>query len=447
MSRKINRRLFLRRTGAGLAASLALPLLEKPFATSRAYAQAATRHTRFVAFYVPNGTIEERWFPNADESSETDFDLAGTALAPLEPHKASISLFRNLHSAGLSGSGNAHMRAIAGFLTGAAIPNDAISTHRVSLDQYAAAHYQQVAPTPVASLQLAGNNELDPPNNNRYNNQLKNTLSFDEQGRLLPNTSNLRAVFERLFGGDSQEPAVARRRALRKSVLDDVLDDRTRVLEQLGAGDRRRVEEYLDSVRALERRLDGANACDVSEAPDFPTYPDDRRLDAIGEHARLTAQLLALAFACDTTRVATYMAGGEAAGCRYNDIDVGEHFHNSISHNRAGKGNLHHRIDRFHSELVAHLMTLFEATPHGDGTLLDGTAILYGAGLGNGDQHNLRRVSLLVGGRFGAARQGRYLRNLADQNHNRLLYALLQQMGLPGDGFGDNRAGETVALA
>lgn len=450
MTKKYPRRSFLRGTAAGgISTLVALPLLEASFRSDRAFAQAAGGTPRLIAFYVPNGTIEERWFP--DGGSGNNYDLSGTALAPLAPFQDSLRLFRRLGNTGRSGSGNAHMRAIAGFLTGTAISSDAVSRVGISLDQRLADHYATTSPTPVHSLQLAGNNELDPPNNNRYNNQLKNSLSFDREGRILPNTSDLRSVFNRLFTGvdDGQVDEAARRRAvLGKSVLDHVLQDSAQLSAGLGTQDRQRVEEYFDSLRALERRLQppaGAAACDVGGTT-FPSYDDDRRLDEIGDHARQTARMLSLAFRCDATRVATYMAGGEAAGCRYNDIGVGEHFHNNISHNRGGKADLHHRIDTYHSELVAAFLQELADTPHGDGTLYDSTAVIYGAGLGNGDRHSLADISLAVAGRFGASRGGIYHRDLGGRDHGVVLYSIARELGL-GDGpQGDHNSGDTVDL-
>ncbi|MEM7604352.1 MAG: DUF1552 domain-containing protein [Myxococcota bacterium] len=441
--KKLTRRTMLRGGLGAAAVSLARPRLEAMFESSTAFAQGSA-HPRFVAFYVPNGVIEERWFP---EGNASDYTFAGTALEPLAAHLPHTTALRRLRSPGTEGGGNQHMRGISGFLTGSAIANDRVTELSISIDQFIANHYAEVAPTPVHSLQLAGNNELDPPLNTVYNNALKNALSFDQAGRILPNTANLRAVFNRLFAGveaPEQDLEAERRRVMRRSVLDSVLTERDRLQTHLGAADRARVEEYFESVRALELRIEGSDApiaagCSVPEAAGFPEYEDGPRLHAIGEHARQTAELLRLAFSCDLTRCATYMAGGEAAGCSYRDIDINQHFHNSISHDRRGKANLHHRIDTFHSELVAAFADGLLATAEGEGTLLDSTVITYGSGLGNGDSHDLRSIAFAVVSRLGRFAEGRYLQDLDQRSSGDALMTILEEMGLPQGRFGDSR--------
>lgn len=434
MNKLISRRTLLKCGSGGLATLVALPPLEAMFGSDSAYAQATSKRSRFLAMYTPNGTIQERWAPSAAGAVVRNFSLTGTALAPLERHKSDLTVFRNLDNAGKTGSGNAHMRAIAGFLTGVAIPNDTISRHKISIDQWIADEAQRRGATPIHSLQLAGNNELDPPNNTRYNNLLKNSLSFDREGRILPNTANLKLVFERLFRGvePGESDAAAERRALmRNSVLDAVRSDRAALMAKLGTSDQRRLDEYFESLRALELDLNNAlPACSTNGTAAPSATPDGPRLNAIGNHAKLTGKVLALAFRCDLTNSATYMAGGEATGCGYSELSINEHFHNSISHNRAGKANLHHQIDTFHSDLVASWLDELSDTPYGESTLLDGTAVLYGAGLGNADSHSLSNIGLVLAGRFGNIKQGA-LRNMNGESHARVLHTIVSELGLP----------------
>lgn len=434
MNKMFSRRTLLKCGSGGLATLIALPPLEAMFGSDRAYAQATSKRSRFLAMYTPNGTIQERWAPNAAGAVARSFSLTGTALAPLERHKSDLTVFRNLDSAGKTGGGNAHMRAIAAFLTGIAIPNDTIARHQVSIDQWIADALKARAPTRVHSLQLAGNNELDPPNNTRYNNLLKNSLAFDREGRILPNTANLKLVFERLFRGENtgESAAEAARRAqMRNSVLDSVRSDRLALEAQLGTSDKRRLDEYFESLRALELELDNeSSACSVAGLATPAATADGPRLNAIGNHAKLAGKLLALAFRCDITQVATYMAGGEATGCGYSELAINQHFHNSISHNRAGKADLHHQIDRFHSELVASWLDELEGTSYGEGTLLDGTAVLYGAGLGNADSHSLTSIGLVLAGRFGNIKQGALRANMNGESHARVLHTIISELGL-----------------
>ncbi len=440
-SNGMSRRTLLRGVSLGAVTALSLPPLEVMFGSDSAYAQATSNRARFVGVYTPNGTIQERWCPKPAATTVTrTFSLAGTALAPLERHKANLSVFRNAQNAGSNGNGNAHMKAIAGFLTGRAIPNDTVGTHQVSIDQFVTNAAAQKAG--IGSLQLAGNNELDPPNNTRYNNSLKNALSFDAQGRILPNTANLRAVFDRVFKGVSPvagpgADAAAQRRALmRNSVLDAVAADRAALSTKLGQQDRVRVDEYFESLRALELDIDAlAPQCTIPSSNDFPQTQDGPRLNAIGNHGKLAGRLIALAFVCDLVQSATYMMGGEGTGCGYSELNINQHFHNTISHNRAAKADLHHRIDTFHSDLVASLLDALEDTSYATGTLLDGTAVLYGAGLGNADSHSLSNIGLVLAGRFGKVRQGAFHTDLKNQNHAKILRTIVAELGLDADAF------------
>ena len=447
----LGRRQFL---AAGIGTAVALPLLEWHLGSQGALAQASVAHTRFVCFYLPNGVIQNQWWPQS--GSGASFDLSGTALAPLQQHKGALSIFKNLRNVGRSsGGGNAHMRAISAFLTGMPIPNDRITRHEISFDQALADHYAEVAPTPIHSLQLAGNNKIDPPNNASYNNNLKNALSFDHEGRILPTTANLRAVFDRAFQGvdASQATQDAKERAfLRRSVLDHVSRERASLNAKLGANDTLRLEQYFDSIRELERRLDAFDEMDGGggqcgqDASAPKSYDDNRDNHFIGEHARLTANLMALLFQCELTRVATYMSSGEASKTEYPELDIHLKFHDAISHNQGAHRGKHHRIDTYHAELVAHFLDVFEATPHGAGTLLDGTCLLMGSGLGNGDAHSMDNIAMMMAGRFGSIQQGRFYEDMSGDDHSRLLNAISQEMNLPAGVFA-GRQGDPINLS
>lgn len=440
----MGRRQFL---AAGLGTAVALPLLELNLGSQQALAQAGMEHTRFVSFYLPNGVIQNQWWPATGSGSA--FNLQNTALAPLQPHKDALSIFRNLRNVGRAdGGGNAHMRAIAAFLTGMPIPNDRVTRHEISFDQSLADHYASVAPTPIHSLQLAGNNKIDPPNNSSYNNNLKHGLNFDREGRLMPTTANLRAVFDRAFQGLDTSQAnqeVKERAFLRRSVLDYVAKERASLNTKLGVNDRLRIEQYFDSIREIERRLDafdeindnGGTCGDTLNAP--KSYDDNRDNHFIGEHARLTASLLAVLFQCELTRVATYMSSGEASKTEYPEIDINLIFHDAISHNQNAHSDKHHLIDTYHAELVANFLDVFEATPHGSGTLLDGTCFLMGSGLGNGDAHSMENIAMMMAGRFGSIQQGRFYEDMGGQDHSRLLNTIRDEMNLPPGVFAGRR--------
>ncbi len=164
----------------------------------------------------------------------------------------------------------------------------------------------------------------------------------------------------------------------------------------------------------------------------------------IGEHARLTAELLA--FQCDVTRVATYMSSGEASKTKYPEININIKFHDQISHNKGAYNDEHHAIDTYHSELFAHFLEVFSDTPHGDGTLMDGTCLLFGSGLGNGDAHSMNNIGLLMAGNVGGVNPGKYHADMSGAPHSRLLNTLRDEMGLPAEKFA-GRSGGTMDLS
>lgn len=265
-------------------------------------------------------------------------------------------------------------------------------------------------------------------------------------------TADLRAVFNKLFEGlddGASQREAAERVFLRRSVLDYVKAERDQIQPELGQGDRARLEQYFDSVRDLEKRLDAFEqqngTCQVQATQRPKSYDDDVDNHLIGEHARLTAEMLALAFQCDVTRVATYMSSGEASKTRYPEININLKFHDNISHNKGGLGDEHHAIDTYHADLFAHFIEVFTNTPHGEGNLMDGTCLLLGSGLGNGDAHSMNNIGLLTAGRFGNVRPGAYFDNMRGDPHSRLLNALRDEMGLPRERFA-GRPGNPIDL-
>ncbi len=441
MKQLISRRAFLRSSTAGVGTLVGLPLLESMFASSSAFADAPGIYPRFFAMYVPNGIIEEKWFPTY--KNKTEFDLASCSLKAFDRLglKNDISLYRGMHNASHveNSQGNDHMVAISSWLTGKGIASETSQTHRPSLDQEVADAHNAITRTKVHSLQLAGNSELDKPNNDRYFNPLKNALNWGSNNRLLPLKSALRNEFDKLYSGigTTPEPGIDRRTRLKISVLDDVKDDRDALLRKLGANDKERLEQYFTSLRDIEEGLlslqtgnPGSCAKPNLVYNDIPNPDNGTKNNAFGEHARLAAKITAQAFACGLTHAITYCTQGEAAGCEYSDIGINTHFHNSISHNRAGRYNDWVTIDTFHADLCAAFMKEMKDTPHGAGNLLNGTAVLFGSGLGNGDAHQHTNIALLVGGHFGKWKHGNY-HKFEGRNHADLIDTLRQEMGLP----------------
>ena len=444
MKNIINRRTFLRSSATGISTAVGLPLLEAMFTSASAFADAPGRYPRFFAMYVPNGIIEEKWFPT--RVSKTDFDLSNSSLKEFDRLglKNDISLYRGMHNVSHvdNSSGNDHMVAISSWLTGVAIKSDASQTHRPSIDQELADAHNAITRTKVHSLQLAGNSGLDKPNNDRYFNPLKNALNWGSNNRLLPLKSALRNEFDRLYAGSDATPGagIDRRTRLKMSVLDDIKTDREALVRQLGASDKERLEQYFASLRDIEESLLALESTPINgqSCPkpmgviqsSIPN-PENGSINlSFGQHARIAAKITAQAFACNLTTAVTYCTQGEAAGSTYGDIGINTHFHNTISHNRSGRYNDWVKIDTFHADLCAAFMKEMKDTPHGAGNLLNGTAVLFGSGLGNGDQHQHTNIALLVGGHFGRWKHGNY-HTFTGRSHADLIDTLRQEMGLP----------------
>ncbi len=435
---KLNRRSFLQSTAFGIQTAVALPLLEGMFKSNAAYAAVAENSTRFFAMYVPNGVIEENWFP---KGSKDNWSLAGTSLEAFEKRGVAedISFYRGLKnsSAGANGrgrsNGNDHLVSIGSWLTGPTIPNDDLNTYMPSLEQDHADHMNAKElgkvdglPNPdLKCLRMAGNAELD-PGRMQYNNQMKNGLNWSKQGKILKLNDNLRGQFDQLYtkGGAGGEPqpgagaGINRRTMMQISALDDVKADMDALVKRVGASDRQRLELYFDGLRDIELQLDagmsGSTALDCNPpmaSNEVPVTPysgnaQQKRALRFGDHMHAAAKITAHAMSCGLIHSATYCAGGEAAGGQYADININMHFHNSISHNRGRHAGKHRQIDAFHADGCAHFMQELKKIPLGGGNLLDNTAVMFGSGLGNGDSHTRTDIAMMVGGRFGRFKPG-----------------------------------------
>ena len=310
-----------------------------------------------------------------------------------------------------------------------------------SIDQIFASHHGHE--TQLASLELTTESpEFGGTCDTGFACVYTNTLSWKGPTTPLPMQDNPRIVFERMFGdGGSTDPAV-RRAGLqsRASVLDSVLDKTAALNARIGNGDRAKLDDYLQSVREVERRIQMAEEQSEREIPvvDRPAGVPD----TFEEHAKVMFDLQVLAFQADLTRVTTFMLARELSGRAFPLIGVAEGFH-SLSHH---SGNTQKIADL--AKVNTHLMSLFvyflerlQATSDGAGTLLDHSIALYGSGLGNGNFHEPKRLPLvLAGGGDGQIRGGRHIRYPSGTILSNLHIALLQKVGVPVESVGDSSA-------
>jgi hypothetical protein len=265
-------------------------------------------------------------------------------------------------------------------------------------------------------------------------------LSWSSPTTPLPSEAHPRIVFERLFGDGAT--TAERRAALRTraSLLDSVMDEFTRLNNQLGAADRARVAQYLDTIREVERRIQRAEAA----TRDNP-LPDLERPAGVpasyADHARLMFDLQVLAFQGDVTRVSTFQLARETSNRTYPEIGVSDP-HHPLSHhgNDPQKVEKIARINRFHVSLFAEFLAKLRDTPEGDGNLLDHSLILYGSGMGNPNVHDHDDLPILVaGGAAGRMRGGRHLRFARPTPLANLHLTLLDKVGVRLDSFADSR--------
>jgi hypothetical protein len=439
---RFDRRAALR----GFGAMVALPWLE---AMSR-YAPAAEAASakdgpplRLAFLYVPNGVNMEHWRPEG-EGCDYKFRSTLEPLAELRSHFNIMSGLTQQKAFANGDGGGDHARALATFLTGcqAKKTNGADIRAGVSIDQLAAE--QQSRFTRFASVEigceaggLAGNCDSG------YSCAYSNSIAWRNESSPILKEVDPKLLFDRLFaGGNSNETAEARARRDkdRKSVLDFVTEDARRLSYNLGQTDRRKLDEYLTSVRDLENRL-----MQVEKAPTLDGEAAKRPTGIPKEysaHLRLMGDLLALAFQTDTTRVATYVFANEGSNRAYPEIQVGEG-HHELSHHGKSEEKLAKlaKINTFHVEAFKHFLLRLKSIPEGSGTLLDNCAIVYGSGISDGDRHNHDDLPIvLAGGGAGTITTGRHVVYENGTPLTNLYLSLLERIGVHRESLGDSNA-------
>jgi len=428
----IDRRTFLR--GAG--ASIALPLLDSMVPAFAADAPSAPPRLGFV--YVGNGIVHANWTPT---TQGRDFELTPN-LRPLANVRDYLNVLTNLahREADTKGDGTGdHPRSSAAWLTGVHAYDRTQPGVEVRLattaDQIAAERIG--ADTALPSIELS----VDPPMQGQCDSGdcfYVNTVSWRN-----PTTPNLaeihpRIVFERLFGdGGTSAERLARARAT-GSILDSVRSEAAALAKRLGPGDFRKLDEYLDSVREIERRIQSAEE-HSSKDLDLPARPTSIP-DTYEEHTRLMFDLQLLAFRADVTRVFSMIMSRELSGLSYPNIGVPDGHHN-VSHHRDDPGLIDKksRIDTYHVQLFAEFAEKLAATPEGDGNLLDHSLLIYGSGMGDGNLHRHHDIPCLLVGRLGGKiRGGQHTRYPDDTPMTNLLLTVLDKVGVHLDSFGDS---------
>ncbi|MCA9205874.1 MAG: DUF1552 domain-containing protein [Planctomycetales bacterium] len=437
ISQPVSRRRFLR--GCGLA--LALPWFESLLPRVGRAAEAAKPPVRAAFLYFPNGVWEKAWIP---EQTGHDYTLTPT-LEPLGDLKSDVLVMSGLdkkHSHG----GDGHYAKTANFLTGMPVTKTTgrdISSGGISVDQLMAQHVGQF--TPLPSLELGTEPVISGIDSNvGYTRLYGSHISWQSPSRPVAKEINPRLVYERLFG--QSVTANTTKAESYRNLLDYVLEDARQLRPRLGRDDQFKMDEYLDSVRAVEKRIEfatrgkprdwqpGVGTAEVAAAK--PGVPADFR-----EHIEIMLDLIVLAFQTDATRVASFMFANDVSGRNFSFLDGVSGGHHELSHheNKQEKIAQYQRINRWHVEQYARMLNKMKAVREGDSTLLDNSMILFGSSMSDGNRHDPDNLPILLGGRGGGSlKTGQHLAAQGMVPLCNLYLTMLDRMGVEVEAFGDS---------
>lgn len=442
-ARPLSRRTVLR----GLGTAVALPWFEslRPLGVARGAEAAAGPPTRLAFLYVPNGVHVPDWKPAQVGS---DFTLPWI-LEPLAPVRDKLTVLSGLtlDQARAHGDGGGdHARSLAAFLTTAHPLKTAGGDIRagVSVDQVAAQHVGGA--TRLSSLELGCEKGLQAGScDTGYSCAYSSNIAWRTESMPLAKEVDPKAVFERLFAGGSpgeSAAARARRQLYRRSVLDAVLSDAAGLRSRVGKHDQRKLDQYLHSIREVERRLEQVVAEGPLEPPANQTAPSGIPA-SYGEHVRLMYDLLALAFQADVTRVATFVLANEGSNRSYKEIDVPDG-HHDLSHHGGDqeKQAKIRQINRFHVEHLGYFLAKLRDSAEGEANVLEHALVVYGSGIGDGNAHNHDQLPiLLAGGGHGTLAGNRHLEFPDETPLGNLYVELLNRLGVTTERFGDSTGG------
>lgn len=450
----------------GVGAMMSLPMLEAmgPFtATAASNSSRKGKHpVRLAVLYMPNGVNPHAWTP---KGVGREFELS-PILEPLASHKNDLLVLTELWNAA-SNTGDGHYVKTGGFLTGTTITRTTGSDLRsgaVSMDQVVAQHVGNL--TPLPSLELG----IEPPatgvdTNVGYTQLYGAHISWSTPVTPLAKELNPKLAFDRLFRSNT---ASRRAEAARdQSVIDLVLEDARRLQRKLGQADQQKLNEYLDSVRSVEKRIEfdaKRQRADVLEDPLAQQAIEDlgRRIDVYSdparvserrgnhtEHVRLMLDLMVLGFWTDSTRVSTFMFGNAVSGRNFSFLDGVKGGHHQTSHHENDKEKLeqYKRINTWHMAQLAYMLDKMKAIKEGEGNLLDNSMVLFGAGMRDGNAHNPHNLPVVLAGRGGGTLSpGRHLVYEKNTPLCNLYVSMLNRLGTPMEKFSDS-TGELPGLS
>lgn len=434
--KQLHRRTFLR----GMGAAIALPMLDAMTPAFAAPARLGKSPVRLAFTYVPNGITMAEWTPKG-VGAAVEYSRV---LKPLEAFRNDTVILSGLAQRNGNALGDGpgdHARAAAAYLTGVHPRKTAGADiqNGVSVDQIAAQHLG--AESRFASLELGCDDSRTIGNcDSGYSCAYTNSLAWRGPATPMPPETNPRLVFERLFGDidTSLSPEIrARRLRHRRSILDLVGQRTAQISADLGPADRRKLDEYLSSIREIEQRIERAEA-DMTGL--VPTIDKPSGIPvAYADYVNLMFDLQLIAFQTDMTRVVTLMMGREGSMRTYPEIGVPDP-HHPLTHHRGNAEWIERvtKVNAMHMELFAGFIKKMKETPDGDGSLLDHSMIVYGSGLSDGNRHTHEDLPVLIVGRGGAFKTDAHVQYPKNTPMNNLFLTLLDRMGVPSEQIGDS---------
>lgn len=438
---RISRRTLLH----GVGAAVSLPTLDIMGSASAQAAESGTSVTPRLAYlYIPNGVAEGAWKPER-VSRDGKLQKLNRWMSALEPFRDDLTVFQNMWTP----RGNGHIAGTATWLTGGSFDNSKLHAGGASVDQIAARHFRDETMLPSLELSVRGEGFFT-------NSLARNTLSWKDATTPAPRDIEPRAVFDRMFRmGESGFG--------RRSVLDLVMADAKRLKRRGSLEDEKKIDEYLDSIRSIERRIEfterqktgmkkpGLKQAMVRPAAGIP--------DSHDTYMKTMMDMVALAFWSDSTRVCTFMMDHGQSNRYFNFIDGVRGTWHALSHwkdfsgksedddgqtswaSRAEKREMYNRVTEWHTKQVAYLLQRLSRMKEPSGRLLDNCMIVYGSSLADGHEHSEKDLPLLLaGGGGGTIKSGQMRGGRRDTSMSDLHLALLQRLGIRGDSFADSRA-------
>ncbi len=436
----LSRRTMLR----GIGTAVSLPLLEVMMGRTTRAAEQSERTNRLAYLYIPNGVAEGAWQPES-VGSDGKIRKLNRWMRSLSEHQDDLTVFKNVWTP----RGNGHIAGTATWLTGGSYDSENVDAGGASADQLAARTIGKQ--TLLPSIEMSARGE------GMFTSSLpRNALSWIDSQTPAARDIEPRIIFDRMF-------RVGKSGLANKSVVDLVLEDAKRLQRRVSDHDQRKVDEYLDSVRAIERRIEFAEQ-QQQRAKENPLLHEKLVRPASGipenhqEYMRQMMDMIVLAFWADATRVATFMLDHGQSNRYFNFIEGVKGTWHALSHwkdisgktedddgktswaTRDEKREMYNRVTEWHTELVSYLLSRLKSIREGNGTLLSESMIVYGSSLADGHEHADKDLPvLLAGGGAGTIRSGRQINFSGAKTMSSLHQALLQRMGVPVDRFADSK--------